>query len=102
MIGAIYGEALMTVVDTITDKTRVNQMKFVEFVCFICRICEEHYKGTPFEKELLFLKIDKLMTPLLLAKDLDPLFLFNMKFKLEIKEDKIKLKKKQKKLKREM
>ena len=102
MIGAIYGEALMTVVDTITDKTRVNQMKFVEFVCFICRICDEHYKGTPFEKELLFLKIDKLMTPLLLAKDLDPLFLFNMKFKLEIKEDKLKLKKKQKKLKREM
>lgn len=43
MVGAIYAESLMTIMDTIRDLTRPNQMKYVEFIVFLCRISHEHY-----------------------------------------------------------
>ena len=43
MVGAIYAESMMTIIDTITDQTKPNQMKYVEFLVFLCRIAHEHY-----------------------------------------------------------
>ena len=79
-VGVIFAESMMTIVDTIIDQTRPNQMKFVEFAIFICRICYENYRGTPYENEMLYLKIEKLLPKFLAIMYLEPLFLFNEEF----------------------
>ena len=48
LVGAIYAESMMTIIDTIRDPVRVNQMKYVEFLIFLCRITHEHYLGSPY------------------------------------------------------
>ena len=40
-------------------------MKLVEFMVWLCRICFEHYRGTPYENEMMYLKIDKLLPVIL-------------------------------------
>ena len=55
-------------------------MKFVEFVVFLCRVCYEHYRGSPYENEMLYLKIEKLLPKFLAIMHLDPLFLFGEEF----------------------
>ena len=100
MVGAIYAESMMTIIDTIRDQTRPNQMKFVEFLVFICRIAHQHYVGGPYENELLYLKLDHLMTLLLSPLNMNPNFLFNERFLLEAEEEKRKLRRRKQKLKR--
>lgn len=79
-VGVIFAESMMTIVDTIIDQTRPNQMKFVEFAVFLCRICYEHYRDTPYENEMMYLKIEKLLPKFLAIEYLEPLFLFNEDF----------------------
>lgn len=87
MVGAIYAESMMTMIDPIRDPTKTIQMKYVEFLVFICRISFEHYQGGPYEKELLYLKLDHLMPALLAYLNLQPQFLFSEKFKSEEEEE---------------
>ena len=83
MVGAIYAESMMTIIDPIRDQTKPKQMKYVEWLVFLCRIAHEHYKGGPYEKELLYLKLDHLMPSILGYLNLLPLFLFGEQFAIE-------------------
>ena len=58
-------------------------MKYVEWLVFLCRIAHEHFKGGPYEKELLYLKLDHLMPSILGYLNLLPLFLFGEQFAIE-------------------
>jgi hypothetical protein len=100
VVGAIYAESMMTIIDTIRDPTRPKQMKYVEFIVFLCRIAHEHYKGGPYEKEFLYLKLDHLMPAMLDYLNLQALFLFEEKFSLEVQEEKLAHKRRRQKLKR--
>ena len=62
-------------------------MKFVEFIVFTCRIAHEHYKGSPYHKELLYLKLDHLMPAFLGYLNLTPIFLFGEKFNVSTEEE---------------
>lgn len=64
-VGAIYSESMMTIVDTIRDPSRVNQMTYVEFIVFLCRICHEHYEKSQYKKEPLYIKLDHMMERIL-------------------------------------
>ena len=66
MVGAMYAESMMTIIDNMSVDTRNNQMKYVEFIVFICRITHEHYESTDFKTELLYKKLDH-MLPAFLA-----------------------------------
>mmetsp|Transcript_4014 Transcript_4014/g.5331 ORF Transcript_4014/g.5331 Transcript_4014/m.5331 type:complete len:91 (-) Transcript_4014:600-872(-) len=72
MVGAIYAESMMTMVDTIREPTKPNQMKYVEFIVFLCRISHEHYSKTIHAEELLYLKLDHLMPAYLAYLNLQP------------------------------
>lgn len=98
MVGAIYAESMQTIQDTIRDQTRPNMMKFVEFLVFLCRISEEHYKNSPYEGELLYLKLEHLMSRFLSPLNLSCLFLFGEKFQKDEKDERKRAKARQKKL----
>lgn len=83
MVGAIYAESMSTIIDTIKDQTRPNQMKFVEFLVFLCRIAQEHYSKTVYKEELMYLKLEHLMPFYLQPLNLSPSFLFGEKFDLD-------------------
>lgn len=87
MVGAIYAESMMTIIDTIRDPTRPQQMKYVEFLVFLCRIAHEHYKDTVYAKELLYKKLDHLMPSMLAPLYLQPQFLFGEKFAIDQEKD---------------
>ena len=55
-------------------------MKYVEFLIFLCRIAYEHYRGTPYENELMYLKLEKLIPKFLVVLNLQPLFLYGEEF----------------------
>ena len=55
-------------------------MKFVEFLVFLCRIAFEHYRNTPYESELMYLKLEKMIPVFLAPINLVPLFLFYEEF----------------------
>eukprot|EP00354_Favella_ehrenbergii_P005340 CAMPEP_0170455130 /NCGR_PEP_ID=MMETSP0123-20130129/3174_1 /TAXON_ID=182087 /ORGANISM="Favella ehrenbergii, Strain Fehren 1" /LENGTH=94 /DNA_ID=CAMNT_0010718119 /DNA_START=244 /DNA_END=528 /DNA_ORIENTATION=- len=74
----------MTIVDTIRDQTR--------------RIAHEHYLGTGYEPELLYLKLDHLMPLFLQPLNLSPIFLFGEKFAKDEKDERKRAKTRQKKL----
>lgn len=62
-------------------------MKFVEFIVFICRLAHEHYKGSAYHKELLYLKLDHLMSAFLGYLNITPTFLFGEKFSVNTEEE---------------
>ena len=70
----MYAESMMTIVDTMSDPTRCNQMKFVEFIVFLCRVTHEHYESTPCRGELLYKKLDHMLPAFLDYVGLQPLF----------------------------
>ena len=55
-------------------------MKFVEFLVFICRISYEHYRGTPYENEMMHLKIEHTLPLYCNVINAVPQFLFNEAF----------------------
>lgn len=98
MVGSIYAESMMTIIDTIRDPTRPNQMKFVEFLVFLCRISHEHYKTGIYKGESLYLKLDHLMPSFLTLLNLSPIFLFGEKFEADEKLERKRAKQRQAKL----
>lgn len=55
-------------------------MVFVEFCVFLCRVTYEHYRGSPYENELMYLKLEKLLPKFLDVLYLTPIFLFGEEF----------------------
>lgn len=55
-------------------------MKFVEFAVFLCRIAFEHYRGSHYENEMMYLKLEKIIPKFLGVIFLDPIFLFGEDF----------------------
>ena len=92
MVGALYAESMMTIIDTIRDLQRPNYMKYVEFIVFLCRISHEHFAKTEHADELLYLKLDHLMPSFLSYVSQQPQFLFGEMFKSEILEQERKAK----------
>ena len=87
-VGAIYAESMQLITDTIRDPERPQMMSFVEFVVFLCRIAHEHYEGTPYSDELLYLKLEHLV-PIFLnyhGPQATP-WLYGEKFTLDAKAD---------------
>jgi hypothetical protein len=78
--GVLFAESMQTMIDTIIDQAKPNKMKLVEFQVFLCRVCFEHFRNTPYENELMYLKIEKLLPVILDAYFLSPTFLFHEEF----------------------
>lgn len=74
-------------------------MKYVEFLVFLCRVSHEHYKGTVYEKELLYKKLDHLLPSMLAPLYLQPQFLFGEKFALDEEKDKVRHRRRKRRLK---
>lgn len=70
-------------------------MKFTEFVVFLCRVAFEHYRGSHYENEMMYLKIEKLLPRYLSVIYAEPLFLYNEEFEYKPMVKKSKKKKKQ-------
>ena len=103
MVGAIYAESKCTIIDTIRDQTKPNQMIFVEFLVFICRIAFEHYKSTVYKNEPLYLKLDHLMKYFLdYPLNLKPLFVFGEKFNHDEKIERKRMKQRNTRLKEQV
>ena len=64
-VSPVYAESMMSKIDTMSDMTVLQQMKYVEFLVFICRVSHEIYIGTKQEDIGLHLKIDAVLDPLL-------------------------------------
>ena len=64
-INECYVESMMTRVDTMSDLSVLQQMKYVEFIVFIARLAYEIYRDTKQEGIGLHLKCDKTLPPLL-------------------------------------
>lgn len=60
-IGACYAFSMMTIMDTVKDGNKANQMKYVEYLEFIGRVSNEYFKGTDEENMLLHDKIDRVL-----------------------------------------
>lgn len=83
IVGAIYAESMMTIIDTIRDTLRVNQMKYVEFLIFLCRITHEHYQKSPYKKEPLSNKLDHKIDDYLAFVHQEPIFKLGELFQAE-------------------
>lgn len=55
-------------------------MSFCEFLVFLCRVTYEHYRGSHFENEMMYLKLEKMLPQYLMIVNATPLFLFNEEF----------------------
>lgn len=64
-VAPCYTESMMSRIDTMSDMTVLQQMKYVEFLVFICRVAHEIFIGTKQEHLGLHLKIDEVLDPLL-------------------------------------
>ena len=76
----MYAESMMTLIDTIINRDSLNHMKMVEFYVFICRISFEHYRGTPYENEMMYLKLEHTIPMFMKYLEIQPTFLFNEEF----------------------
>ena len=80
MIGTVFAESLMTVIDTMKNKDKQMSMQYAEFVYFLCRMTDVHYSNTIYEQEPFYIKLDNLIAFLFDPFDLVPQFRFGAKF----------------------
>lgn len=74
MLGVIFAESLMTVVDPVTSKIKLTNLTFAEFVYFLCRCIDLHYTNSIYENEEFYIKLDNMLSVLLEPFDLAPQF----------------------------
>ena len=96
MVGAMYSECMMTILDNLSDPTICQQMKYVEFLVFLCRITHENYSSSEHHNEALYVKLDHMLPKFLDRINLECAFQYGEKFVAEYKKD---LKKMRRKLK---
>ena len=78
MLGVVFAESLMTVVDTVRNKDRMTYLSYPEFVYFFCRITDVHFTNTIYEEEEFYIKLDNLLPELLDPLDLKPVFRYGV------------------------
>jgi hypothetical protein len=61
-------------------REKTKEMKFTEFLIFLCRISFENYRGTPYENEQMYLKIDKCLPKFLAPVGLNQVFSYEEEF----------------------
>ena len=86
MIGAMYSEAMMTIMDNMSDPMICHKMKYVEFLVFLCRVTFEHYEKTEHNAEPFYNKLDHMMPKFLDHMRLEPVFTFGVLFAAELKQ----------------
>ena len=80
MLGVVFAESLMTVIDTVRNKDRMSQLSFPEFVYSLCRVTDVHFTNTMYEDEEFYVKFDNLLPELLDPIDLKPAFRYGVQF----------------------
>ena len=76
-VSPCYTESMMSKIDTLSDLSALQQMRYIEFLVFIARVSHEVYKGTKQEHKLaLHQKIDACLGPLLGTADCNKMFSF--------------------------
>ena len=80
MIGAMYAESMMTILDNMSDAMICHKMKYVEFLVFLCRITFAHYEKTPHVNEAFYKKLDHMIPLFLGYLNVQPNFQFDEKF----------------------
>ena len=80
MVGAMYAESMMTIIDNMSDNKISNKMSYVEWLVLLCRLSDAHYEQSEHSEELLYKKLDHLMPLFLGYVNIEPIFLFNDKF----------------------
>ena len=50
ILGVVFAESLMTVIDTVSKRERMYQLQYPEFLYFLCKITEVHYTNTEYEE----------------------------------------------------
>lgn len=72
ILGIVFAESLMTVVDTVRNRERMYQLSYPEYLYFLCKITEVHFTNTEYEMEDFHVKLDNLLPCLLEPMDLAP------------------------------
>ena len=80
MIGVVFVESIMTVIDTVRNRERMTQLSFPEFIYFFCRVTDVHFTNTMYEDEEFYVKFDNLLPELLDPLNLKPAFRFGVEF----------------------
>jgi hypothetical protein len=75
-VSPCYAESMMSRIDTLSDMSALQQMKYVEFLVFISRVSHEVYMKTKQEHQGLHTKIDNVLTKLLETAFLTKTFTF--------------------------
>ena len=75
-VSPCYAESMMSRIDTLSDLSSLQQMKYVEFLVFIARVSHEVYIKTKQEHLGLHLKIDAVLGKLLESQYLTKTFTF--------------------------
>ena len=44
MVGAMYAESMMTIIDNMSDNKISNKMSYVEWLVLLCRLSDAHYE----------------------------------------------------------
>ena len=73
-LNPVYAESMMSRIDTLSDLSSMQQMRWVEFLVFISRFAHEIFKGTKKESKGLHLKVDAVLGPLLDIVQLTKMF----------------------------
>jgi len=94
MVGMIYYESMVLVPDTVkTHKTifteqsnKQMELSTQEFLVFMCRITYEHYKGSHYHTEKMYIKLEKMLPNWLAPVFAIPEFGFNHEFEYDLKQ----------------
>ena len=76
ILGVVFAESLMTVIDTVRNRERMYQLQYPEFLYFLCKITEVHYTNTEYDGCEFHTKLDNLLPHLLEPMGLVPQFSF--------------------------
>ena len=60
-------------------------MQPFEWLVFMCRITFEHYKGTVYENELMYIKLEKFLPKWLFPINQTPIFVMGCEFEYDLK-----------------
>ena len=80
MLGVVFAESLMTVMDTMANKDKLKCLNHPEFIYFLCRITDVHYTNTVYEQDEFYIKLDNLLPDLLDPFDLVPQYRMSANF----------------------
>lgn len=84
IIGICYYESMITIADPVKN-LRQEELQINEFLVFMCRITFEHYKGSHYHNERMYIKLEKMLPNWLAPVYQIPEFGFNHEFEYDLK-----------------